>query len=79
MGVYNLGSGEETSVKELAERIIKATGSKSEIVLNEKETERPFRFAMDITRARKDLGYSPRLLDEGLPVYLKELKERYER
>ena len=32
-GVYNIGNGEETSIKELAQKIIKLTGSKSKIIL----------------------------------------------
>jgi len=71
-GVYNIGSSEETSVRELAERIISITSSKSEVVLTGKDTERPFRFFLDITRARGVLGYSPRSLEEGLCRYLKE-------
>lgn len=74
-GVYNIGSGEETSVRALAERIIEITGSKSEIVLTDKETDRPFRFFLDIAKSKKDLGYSPRSLAEGLSTYLKELND----
>ena len=72
-GVYNLGSGQETSVSELAWRIIKLTDSKSKIAYTDRNTERPFRFFLDITRAQKTFGYSPRSLDEGLSSYLNEL------
>jgi len=71
-GVYNIGSGQEISVTELAKRIINITNSKSEAVLTDKDTERPFRFFLDITKAQKVLGYSPRSLDQGLGTYLKE-------
>ena len=71
-GVYNIGSGEEISIRELAKRIINITNSKSEVVLTGKDTERPFRFFLDITKAQKGLGYSPRSFDEGLRTYLKE-------
>jgi len=71
-GVYNIGSGEEISVRELAERIINIANSKSEVVLTDRDTERPFRFFLDIAKAQKVLGYSPRSLDEGLRTYLKE-------
>jgi UDP-glucose 4-epimerase len=74
-GIYNIGSGEETSVKTLAEEIIKITKSKSEITLTDKATDRPFRFYLDIKKAKKDLGYSPRPLAEGLRGYLKELND----
>jgi len=71
-GVYNIGSDQEISVRELAKRIINITNSKSEAVLTDRDTERPFRFFLDITKAHKVLGYSPRSLDEGLLTYLKE-------
>ena len=72
-GVYNIGSGEEMSVRDVAERIINFTDSKSEIVLIDKDTDRPFRFVLDITKSRKDLGYSPHSFDEGLFGYISEL------
>lgn len=72
-GIYNIGSGEETSIKKLAEEIIKITKSKSEIKLTDIATDRPFRFYLDIKKAKKDLGYSPRPLAEGLRDYLKKL------
>jgi len=78
-GVYNIGSGQETSVRELAERIIDITNSKSEAALTDKDTERPFKFFLDITKAQKVLGYSPRLLNEGLRIYLKEFNLRCEK
>lgn len=71
-GVYNIGSGQEISVRELTKRIVKITNSKSEAVLTDRDTERPFRFFLDITKSQKVLGYSPRSLDEGLRTYLKE-------
>ncbi|MBI4180432.1 MAG: NAD-dependent epimerase/dehydratase family protein [Chloroflexi bacterium] len=73
-GVYNIGSGEEMSVRELAKRLINLTNSKSEIALSGEATERPFRFFLDITKAQKTFNYSPRSLDRGLHQYLEELK-----
>ena len=71
-GAYNIGSGEEISVRELAKRIINITNSKSELVLTDRYTDRPFKFFLDITKSQKVFGYSPRSLDEGLHTYLKE-------
>lgn len=70
--VYNIGSGEEMSVWDLAKRIINFTDSKSEIVLVDRDTDRPFRFVLDITKARKDLGYSPQSVDESLSMCISE-------
>jgi UDP-glucose 4-epimerase len=71
-GVYNLGSGEEMSVRYLAERIINFTDSKSEIVMADNDTDRPFRFVLNITKSRKDLGYSPQSVDESLSMCISE-------
>lgn len=73
--VYNIGGGKETSIKELAEKIIKVTGSKSKIVFSDKKTNRPFRFVLDIKKARDSLKYSPASLDSGLSEYLSSLKK----
>lgn len=72
LGVYNIGGGEEVSISDLAKRIISLTGSKSEIVSVGKDTDRPFRFVLDITKSQKDFGYSPYSLDEGLSMYMSE-------
>lgn len=71
-GVYNIGSSEETSVIELAKRIIDLTNSKSEIVFTNTDTERPFRFVMDIGKTQAAFRYNPRKLNSGLCIYLKE-------
>ena len=72
-GIYNLGSGQEVSVRELAEKVINLTGSKSEIMKTTNRSDRPYRFVMDITKARKLPGYSPQSIDEGLCHYLANL------
>ena len=76
-GIYNIGSGEETSVKNLAQSIIKLTGSRSGIFFTHTESNKPFRFALDISLAQKALGYEPLTLSQGLSEYIKhfELKE----
>jgi len=69
-GIYNIGSGEETSIKDLAQNIIKLTNSSSETVFTGEESNRPFRFALDISRAQKVLGYKPSPLSQGLSEYI---------
>jgi len=73
-GIYNIGSGEETRIIDIAEKIKHITGSKSEIILSDDDTERPFRFVLDIDKSCKALGWSPRSRDEGLPEYINEYK-----
>lgn len=73
-GIYNISSGEEASIRDLAKKIIKLTGSKSKIILTGKDTDRSFRFYLDISKARKILGYSPLMLNKGLSKYISEIK-----
>ncbi|PIS35545.1 MAG: hypothetical protein COT36_01840 [Parcubacteria group bacterium CG08_land_8_20_14_0_20_38_56] len=73
-GTFNISSGQETSIRKLAETVIKLTNSKSKIVFSGKKTDRPFRFVLDITKARKILGYSPLSFSEGLSKYISEIK-----
>ncbi|MFH1713990.1 MAG: NAD-dependent dehydratase, partial [Candidatus Nealsonbacteria bacterium] len=68
-GIYNISSGQETSIRDLAKKIIKLTGSKSKIIIAKNKIARPFRFFLNIKKARKILGYSPLLLNEGLSEY----------
>lgn len=73
LGTYNLGGGKEHSIREVAKLIVAMTGSRSSVVVSKKDADRPFRFFLDIAKARKDLGYAPRPLKEGLRQYLRYL------
>ena len=64
----NLGNPTEMTILEFAERIRSHTGSQSEIVFQPLPEDDPKRRCPDITRARRLLGWEPRVpLDEGLP------------
>jgi UDP-glucuronate decarboxylase len=66
-GPINLGNPHEIPVSELADRVICLTNSRSRIVFRELPTDDPLQRCPDITRARRDLGWEPRVqLDEGL-------------
>jgi len=65
--VVNLGNPIETTVRELATRIVALAGSSSEILYKPKPADDPSRRCPDITKARQLLGWSPQVsLDEGL-------------
>jgi nucleoside-diphosphate-sugar epimerase len=66
--IFNLGNPDEYTVKELAEKIIKMTGSKSEINYSGIfRKDDPMRRQPDISKAKKILGWEPKVnLDEGL-------------
>ncbi|MBA2614862.1 MAG: SDR family oxidoreductase [Actinobacteria bacterium] len=63
----NLGNPHEMSLLELAEAVIRVTGSQSEIVYEALPVDDPQVRQPDITRARQLLGWEPQVsLDEGL-------------
>ncbi len=63
----NLGNPGEFTLNELAEAVLRVTGSKSEIVYEALPVDDPQVRQPDITRARQLLGWEPEIeLDEGL-------------
>ena len=66
--IFNLGNPDEYTVKELAERIIGLTESKSKIEYSENfRKDDPMRRRPDITKAKETLGWEPKVgLEEGL-------------
>jgi dTDP-glucose 4,6-dehydratase len=63
----NIGNPQELTLLELAQTIIKVTGSKSEIVFEALPVDDPQVRQPDITRARQLLGWEPQVpLEEGL-------------
>ena len=63
----NIGNPHEMTLLELAEAVVRVTGSKSEIVFEALPVDDPQVRQPDITRARQVLGWEPEIdLDEGL-------------
>jgi dTDP-glucose 4,6-dehydratase len=63
----NIGNPVEMTIKQIAETIIRMTGSKSRIVYRPLPTDDPKQRRPDITRARQLLGWEPKVqLEEGL-------------
>lgn len=63
----NIGNPREITILELAEKIIELTDSKSEIVFKELPEDDPIRRCPDIIKAKKILGWEPKVsLEEGL-------------
>jgi dTDP-glucose 4,6-dehydratase len=66
-GPTNLGNPEEVSILQLAEAVIRVTGSQSQIAFEPLPADDPQRRQPDITAARQKLGWYPRVpLEEGL-------------
>jgi UDP-glucose 4-epimerase len=65
--VFQLGTGMETSVTELAELVKKVTGSASEVAYRPKRAGEVYKSRTDISKARRLLSFEPRItLKEGL-------------
>jgi UDP-glucose 4-epimerase len=79
--IINIGSGRETSVRELARLVLKITNSDAEILYNPRNDPGVSRMCADISLAKEKLTFQPRVsLEEGLrltlekdPLFRKEL------
>ena len=66
-GPVNLGNPGEFTIKELAEKVIEMTGSKSKLIFEDLPTDDPKQRQPDVTLARNTIGWEPTVpLDEGL-------------
>jgi UDP-glucose 4-epimerase len=69
--VINIGSGNETSVRELVRLVMQVTGVNVEVISNPRTEGGASRMCADISLARDLLGYQPRIsLAEGLRLTL---------
>lgn len=72
---FNITAGKAREIKELVE-IIKENLGNVKIEVKPSDTKRPTRGSLDITKARKLLGYNPTIqLEEGIKKYLQGIKE----
>ena len=66
-GPVNMGNPVEFTIKELAELVIKLTGSKSKLIYSPLPEDDPLQRQPDISLARKELNWEPKVpLEEGL-------------
>jgi UDP-glucose 4-epimerase len=73
--VMNIGSGVELSVAQLAAMIRNLCASQSAIEVIDDSSPRDFRFAYDIGRARKRLGFIPTPMDAALRECIRQKLE----
>jgi dTDP-glucose 4,6-dehydratase len=66
-GPINCGTEHEMSMRDLAETIVRLTGSRSEVTFVPRTADDPEKRRPDLTRARTLLGYEPKVEpEEGL-------------
>ena len=70
--VINIGSGKETSIRELIKCVQDVTGSNAEVIYNPKTSGGVSRLCADLTLASQKLNYRPSIgLEEGLRFTLR--------
>ena len=75
-GPVNIGNPNEFTILELAEKVIQLTGSKSKIINQPLPPDDPMMRQPDITLAKKELSWSPKIeLEEGLIKTIAFFKE----
>jgi UDP-glucose 4-epimerase len=77
---YNLGTGEETSVNELAAHVLEITGSQSRIeYVSNRDIDNISRRCINIEKAQRDLHYQPQFsIQQGLSKTIDWFMKKYE-
>lgn len=79
-GLYNCGSGQAISVRELAEKLIALSGKELEIHYDRGKPTIDFSLSLDCTKANQELGWGPRIsLDAGLTSTIKWWRDHIDR
>jgi dTDP-glucose 4,6-dehydratase len=72
----NFGTGKDISIKELAEKIIKYSNSKSKIINKQERPGQDLKSCCDNRKAKSLFGWKPKIsIDEGLRLTIKWYKE----
>lgn len=65
--LYNCGAGEAVTIRQLVEKVVAASGKPLKLEHNLARPTIPFNLTLDCSRARNELGWSPKIpLDEGI-------------
>jgi UDP-glucuronate decarboxylase len=77
VGPINLGNPKEFTMLELAEKILKLTGSSSRVVFRPLPTDDPKQRQPDISRAKLLLGWEPKVeVDQGLELTIRHFSNK---
>ena len=72
--LFNIGAKSSLSVLEIAQELIKLLDSESKIELNQKISPNNFNTFLDLSKAQNVLKFQPRDIQEGLKLYVQDLK-----
>ncbi len=76
--IYNIGTGVETSDREMFDTLAKVLGYSGNPIYAPVRTGEIYHICLDVTKARKELGWQPRLsLKEGLRQTVSYYKTRF--
>ncbi|HIC6994077.1 TPA: UDP-glucuronic acid decarboxylase family protein, partial [Campylobacter jejuni] len=76
-GPINTGNPNEFTIRELAQKVIEKTGSKSKIIYKDLPLDDPTQRRPDISLAKAKFNWEPKInLDEGLEKTIKYFKEK---
>ena len=76
-GPVNLGNPQEVTMIELAQKVLKLTGSNSRLVFRDLPSDDPRQRKPDITLARNTLSWNPKVnLDQGLNLTIDDFRSR---
>jgi dTDP-D-glucose 4,6-dehydratase len=76
-GPLNIGNPVEHTILELAEKVLRLTGSRSALRREPLPPDDPTRRRPDIACARRELGWEPRIsLDDGLAETIRHFRDR---
>lgn len=79
VGPVNLGNPAEFSIRELAELIIRQTGSKSVLTFHDLPSDDPTQRRPDNTLARELLGWEPKIpLEEGIEYTIRYFRDLFQ-
>jgi len=66
-GPVNIGNPDEFTIRQLAEKVIAMTNSKSELIFLDLPSDDPTQRRPDISKAKRDLDWEPQVkLEQGL-------------
>ncbi len=75
--IYNIGSGNNISVNELAQKIIDMTSSKSKIIHIAKQKGDVDHTWANVDKARNELGWEPHItIDKGIKMFVKWMESQ---